>query len=84
MIDQQIFLETIEGTPQGGTISPLLANIALHGLEEEIKSQMLPYLSGGSKKIKLQSLAIIRYLGSKPLSNLVKSQSKTTTTPSEI
>lgn len=28
--------ETTEGTPQGGVISPLLANIALHGLEEEV------------------------------------------------
>jgi RNA-directed DNA polymerase len=31
-----IFSETTEGTPQGGVISPLLANIALHGLEEEV------------------------------------------------
>ena len=29
--------ETTEGTPQGGTISPLLANIALHGMEECVK-----------------------------------------------
>jgi len=29
------------GTPQGGVISPLLANVALHGLEDELKS-LLP------------------------------------------
>jgi len=28
------FLATGAGTPQGGVISPLLLNIALHGLEE--------------------------------------------------
>ena len=28
---------TNEGCPQGGVVSPLLANIALHGLEEEIR-----------------------------------------------
>jgi RNA-directed DNA polymerase len=30
------FTETSKGSPQGGVISPLLANIALHGLEDEI------------------------------------------------
>lgn len=33
-IDNKVFNETEEGTPQGGIISPLLANIALHGMEE--------------------------------------------------
>jgi RNA-directed DNA polymerase len=35
-VDQHVFSETKEGTPQGSIASPLLANIALHGMEEEL------------------------------------------------
>lgn len=36
VVDGELF-PTKEGTPQGGVVSPLLANIALHGMELEIK-----------------------------------------------
>lgn len=35
-IDSGVFNSTNSGTPQGGIISPLLANIALHGMEEAL------------------------------------------------
>jgi RNA-directed DNA polymerase len=35
-VDHKVFHETTSGTPQGGVISPLLANIALHGMEEAL------------------------------------------------
>ena len=34
VIDQGRFAPTVDGTPQGGVISPLLLNIALHGMEQ--------------------------------------------------
>jgi RNA-directed DNA polymerase len=48
---------THAGTPQGGVISPLLANIALHGLEIAIRKAFYPNLSSQ----KQYNLGVIRY-----------------------
>src|SRR4028118_466964 len=37
VMDGKQLFQTSEGTPQGGARSPILANIALHGMEERIK-----------------------------------------------
>jgi RNA-directed DNA polymerase len=58
---------TILGTPQGGIISPLLANIALHGLEFHLKSYVaeLPIKpnpsSGRGRAVKSKALGFVRY-----------------------
>jgi len=45
--------QTLEGTPQGGIISPLLANIALDGLEADLIEKL--------KSISKKAAKIIRY-----------------------
>ena len=54
VMDKGESLDTEEGTPQGGVISPLLANIALHGFEEFITSF---HMKGRSK----EKAILIRY-----------------------
>jgi RNA-directed DNA polymerase len=60
------------GTAQGGIISPFLANVALHGMENHLKQWIsevpskIEYLSSGkrnypSKRSKMSALGVIRY-----------------------
>jgi len=59
ILDKGELFPTNEGTPQVGVISPLLANIALHGMEDQVK-QYATSLKG-NKRVNRQALSLIRY-----------------------
>jgi RNA-directed DNA polymerase len=57
------FTSTETGTPQGGIISPTLANLALDGIEKVLKKnfKLQPYKENGEWKTKYPKVNYIRY-----------------------
>ena len=60
VVEQGRFTPTEEGTPQGGVVSPLLLNIALHGMEEAagVRRQLTGVHAGETRR---DSPILIRY-----------------------
>src|SRR5574341_1853743 len=48
--DLVLVIKTYSGTPQGGILSPLLANIYLHELDEYIEDILIPQYTRGRKR----------------------------------
>lgn len=55
IINKGMFNATEEGTPQGGVISPVLANLALDGLETQLKKHL------GVTRAKKSKVHVVRY-----------------------
>lgn len=58
ILDGAQHIKIREGIPQGGVISPLLANVALHGLENHIRSCIPPRVKSGTKYIPNQPITV--------------------------
>ena len=58
IVDRGVFAATTAGTPQGGIVSPLLANIALHGMESAVG---VAYQKLGDSYAIISKRAMVRY-----------------------
>ena len=56
-LEDGAYYDTESGTPQGGVISPLLANIALHGMEEVLGIKFNPW----DNSLHKESVGLVRY-----------------------
>src|SRR5215469_18885867 len=49
-LEEWKYYATLSGTPQGGVVSPLLANIYLNGLDKYIEQELIPEYTKGKRR----------------------------------
>lgn len=57
LMDEGTLFPSTAGVPQGGCVSPLLANVALHGLETAVAQRFRRQTANGSRRLPL----VVRY-----------------------
>jgi len=59
-MDKSVLYPTEDGTPQGGIISPVLANMALDGLERILRKKY-PHAGPQARKGQNKQVNLVRY-----------------------
>jgi len=54
ILDAGVYTDPLSGTPQGGIISPTLANFTLNGLEEAVKKSLYPLTKSTEQRMQIK------------------------------
>lgn len=61
-VENWVFHKTYSGTPQGGVVSPILANIYLHELDEFMEAKVASFTRGGKRAPSVEGRRIMNRL----------------------
>ena len=60
IMEEGVYFETDQGTPQGGVLSPVLANVYLHyALDKWFETEVLPQLTGYAQLVRYADDSVV-------------------------